>query len=100
MAKTSEEKTPDIATRIMEHMVRMPPKQHKDMKLGKPRTKAEPKERPAPKGRVAFTRGNREPKIGHNTKAIAFRFSHSRFLSYRDNNEFWVFNPLGICAAT
>jgi hypothetical protein len=45
-------KKSDIATKIMERMVRMPPKQHKDMKLGKPRAKAGPKERSASKGRV------------------------------------------------
>jgi hypothetical protein len=40
MANSSDQKTPDVATRIMERMVRMPPKQHKDMKLGKHKAKA------------------------------------------------------------
>jgi hypothetical protein len=41
MAKSDPVKDPeykgvgDVATRIMERMVRMPPKQHKDMKLGR-----------------------------------------------------------------
>jgi hypothetical protein len=35
-----QEVEPDIATRIMERMVRMPPKQHKDMKLGKSKARA------------------------------------------------------------
>jgi hypothetical protein len=39
MSKTPDQ-TSDIATRIMERMVRMPPKQHKDMKLGKSKAKA------------------------------------------------------------
>jgi hypothetical protein len=49
---------PDVATRIMERMVCMPPKQHKDMKLGKGKAKSsknfggEHKLRPASKGRV------------------------------------------------
>jgi hypothetical protein len=38
MAKPSDQKTPDVATRIMERMVRMPPKQHKEMKIGKRKT--------------------------------------------------------------
>jgi hypothetical protein len=41
MANHSDQKIPDVATQIMERMVRMPPKQHKDMKLGK--RKASPK---------------------------------------------------------
>jgi hypothetical protein len=61
MANPSDQKMiPDVATQIMERMVCMPPKQHKDMKLGKPRAKAEPKERPASKGRVR--KGNRGPR--------------------------------------
>jgi hypothetical protein len=40
----------DIATRIMERMVRMPPKPHKDMKLGKHRAKAGAKDSPGGKG--------------------------------------------------
>jgi hypothetical protein len=35
--KSPDQSEPDVATRIMERMVRMPPKQHKDMKLGKRR---------------------------------------------------------------
>jgi hypothetical protein len=35
MAKSPSQTEPDIATRIMERMVRMPPKQHKDMKVGR-----------------------------------------------------------------
>jgi hypothetical protein len=40
MSKTPNQIAPDVATRIMERMVRMPPKQHKEMKLGKRKTKA------------------------------------------------------------
>jgi hypothetical protein len=53
MAKSSDE--PDVATQIMARMVRMPPKQHKDMKLGsKSKTNASenaipPKKRGRPK---------------------------------------------------
>jgi hypothetical protein len=39
MAKAPDEKTPDVATQIMARMVRMPPKPHDEMKLGKPRGK-------------------------------------------------------------
>jgi len=35
MTEKTANKPPDVATRIMERMVRMPPKPHKDMKLGK-----------------------------------------------------------------
>lgn len=38
----------DAATRIMERMVRMPPKPHKEMKLGKRKAKAIQKVAPAP----------------------------------------------------
>jgi hypothetical protein len=40
MAKSPNQTEPDAATRIMERMVRMPPKHHKDMKLGKHKAKA------------------------------------------------------------
>jgi hypothetical protein len=40
MAKSPAQKEPDVATRIMERMVRMPPKMHKEMKLGKRKPKA------------------------------------------------------------
>jgi hypothetical protein len=40
MAKSPNQSEPDVATRIMERMVRMPPKKHKDMKLGKHQAKA------------------------------------------------------------
>jgi hypothetical protein len=43
---------PDVATRIMESMVRMPPKAHEDMKLGTRKRPKLLKERPASKGRV------------------------------------------------
>jgi hypothetical protein len=39
MAQAPKQPRPDIATRIMERMVRMPPKQHKEMKLGKRKAK-------------------------------------------------------------
>jgi hypothetical protein len=39
MAKSPDQSEPDVATRIMERMVRMPPKPHKDMKLGKRKPK-------------------------------------------------------------
>jgi len=50
----------DVATRIMERMVRMPPKQHKDApkpttpqgEAQRSRREKERKERPASKGRV------------------------------------------------
>jgi hypothetical protein len=63
MAKKSPEQSmPDIATRIMERMVRMPPKPHKEMKLGKGKPSKKPtsdsKFRPARKGRVH--KGKRE----------------------------------------
>ena len=37
------DQTPEVATRIMECMVRLLPKQHRDMKLGKSKAKAIPK---------------------------------------------------------
>jgi hypothetical protein len=40
---------PDIATRIMERMVHMPPKHHKDMKLGTRKPKAGESSNPRPK---------------------------------------------------
>jgi hypothetical protein len=40
MAKGQQEKDPDIATKIMAVMVRMPPKPHEEMKLGKSKGKA------------------------------------------------------------
>jgi hypothetical protein len=45
MAKSPDQKKPDVATRIMERMVRMPPKPHKEMKLGKRKAKPVGKER-------------------------------------------------------
>jgi len=39
MAKPPDEK-PDVATEIMKRMVRMPPKPHEDMKVGKRKPKA------------------------------------------------------------
>jgi hypothetical protein len=45
-------KTPDIASRIMESMVLMPPKHHEDMKLGTRKHASQAKQRPASKGRV------------------------------------------------
>ncbi|MFZ1962360.1 MAG: hypothetical protein WAU78_02635 [Roseiarcus sp.] len=41
------EAAPDIATKIMAAMVRMPPKPHEKMKLKKSKTKAEKKANPA-----------------------------------------------------
>jgi hypothetical protein len=35
MANPPDQKSPDIATQIMAAMVRMPPKPHEEMKLGK-----------------------------------------------------------------
>jgi hypothetical protein len=52
MAKTPDQIAPDIATKIMERMVRMPPKPHKEMKLGKRKAKASPRVRP-PKNEMA-----------------------------------------------
>jgi hypothetical protein len=52
MAKPSGQ-APDIATRIMERMVRMPPKRHKDMKVGERKVKANTKARPSRKERPA-----------------------------------------------
>jgi hypothetical protein len=49
MAKAPDQDIPDVATRIMERMVRMPPKPHSEMKIGKRKAKASPKENPAPK---------------------------------------------------
>jgi hypothetical protein len=49
MTEKMAKKPPDIATRIMESMVRMPPKLHKDMKLGKSKTKASAKAGPSEK---------------------------------------------------
>jgi hypothetical protein len=39
MAKTPDDVAPDIATQIMQRMVRMPPKHHEDMKVGRPMAK-------------------------------------------------------------
>jgi hypothetical protein len=39
MAKAPDEKTPDVATQIMARMVRMPPKPHSEMKIGKRKPK-------------------------------------------------------------
>jgi hypothetical protein len=45
MAKSPNQSEPDVATRIMERMVRMPPKPHKEMKLGKRKSKESQKEK-------------------------------------------------------
>jgi hypothetical protein len=52
MAKTQTPDLDDVTIQIAKPILSMPPKQHKDMKFGKSRVKAEPKERPASKGRV------------------------------------------------
>jgi hypothetical protein len=52
MTEKMPKKPPDIATRIMESIVRMPPKPHEDMKLGTHKRPTPTKERPASKGRV------------------------------------------------
>jgi hypothetical protein len=49
--QSNERESGDVATRIMERMVRMPPKQHKDMKLGKPKAKISAKANPSKKRR-------------------------------------------------
>jgi hypothetical protein len=49
MAKKSDLDEP--TRQIAERLINMPPKQHKDMKLGKSKAK-DTKERPASKGRV------------------------------------------------
>jgi hypothetical protein len=46
MAKSPGKKEPDVATQIMERMVRMPPKPHSAMKVGKRKAKAGAKENP------------------------------------------------------
>jgi hypothetical protein len=52
MKEKMPQQAPDIATRIMESMVRVPPKPHEDMKLGTRQRATPMKERPASKGRV------------------------------------------------
>jgi hypothetical protein len=48
----TEEETVARAEAALKRMLATPPKPHKEMKLGKPKAKAQPKERPASKGRV------------------------------------------------
>jgi hypothetical protein len=47
----SDQKPPDIATKIMAAMVRMPPKPHEEMKLGKSKGEIGPKNKPSRRGR-------------------------------------------------
>jgi hypothetical protein len=42
MANDPDQKVPDIATKIMAAMVRMPPKPHEEMKMGKSKAKSGP----------------------------------------------------------
>jgi hypothetical protein len=49
MTNDPDHKVPDIATKIMAAMVRMPPKPHEEMKLGKSRAKAGAKANRKPK---------------------------------------------------
>ena len=48
-----DETAPDIATQIMAAMVRMPPKPHDEMKLGKRKAKAKPSASPKKRRRPA-----------------------------------------------
>jgi hypothetical protein len=51
MAKAQKPDLDEATIKIAERILSMPPKQHKDMKLGKSKAK-DAKERPASKGRV------------------------------------------------
>jgi hypothetical protein len=85
MAKYPNQSEPDVATRIMEHMVRMSPKQHKEMKLGKRKAKAELKECPASKGCV-----HKGKSSGASARAAMPR-AHSRSGSRQDWPEYCLF---------
>jgi hypothetical protein len=52
MSNSPEDKKGDIATKIMAAMVRMPPKPHEEMKLGKSKGQVGPKNKPPRRGRA------------------------------------------------